>query len=126
MAGPRASRHRLAPSAAGDATERHPVGGSLCLAGCVLTMATLMCGRQESRESCQLVPREVTFIVTRIRRGGYVFITRVSDHRPRHVHVLANGRLVAKWDLEHGRPLAGLPSQRLVKLIEELQREGKL
>jgi len=38
--------------------------------------------------------------VSKIRRGGYVFVTWVGDHPPRHVHVYRDGELVAKWDLD--------------------------
>jgi hypothetical protein len=50
--------------------------------------------------------------VPKIRRGGYIFIARKSDHPPRHVHVYRNGRLVVKWDLENRTPMKGKASQR--------------
>ena len=61
-----------------------------------------------------------------MRRGGYVFITRVSDHPPRHVHVLRDGRLVLKWNLDRHRRMAGVPTAMLVALIRELESEGLL
>lgn len=64
--------------------------------------------------------------MTRARCGGYVFITRVSDHPPRHVHVLRDGRLVRKWNLDRHRPMAGVPTAKLVALIRELESEGLL
>jgi hypothetical protein len=64
--------------------------------------------------------------VTKVRRGGYVFLTWKGDHPPRHVHVLRAGRLVLNWDLELGRPMLGSATGRLVALIRELQREGQL
>jgi len=64
--------------------------------------------------------------MSKIRRGGYVFWTSVADHSPRHVHVFRDDRLVLKWDLEHERALRGLGNRRLLRLIAELQREGKL
>jgi hypothetical protein len=64
--------------------------------------------------------------VTRIRRGGYVFLTWSGDHPPRHVHVLRHGRLVLKWDLERGRPMQGLVPAKLVALVRELEEEGLL
>ena len=64
--------------------------------------------------------------MTKIRRGGYVFITWKGDHAPRHVHILRDGRPVAKWDLELGRPMQGFASARLVALIRELEEEGLL
>ncbi len=64
--------------------------------------------------------------MVRIRRGGYVFVTWKSDHAPRHVHVLRDGRLVLKWDLEKGGPISGTPTRRLIKLIAELESKGLL
>ena len=64
--------------------------------------------------------------MTRIRRGGYVFITWSGDHPPRHVHVLRDGRLVLKWDLERGRPMHGFAPAKLVALVRELEEEGLL
>jgi Domain of unknown function (DUF4160) len=64
--------------------------------------------------------------VPKIRRGGYVFIARRSDHPPRHVHVYREGRLVVKWDLENHRAMKGKGSARILVLIRELEREGRL
>jgi len=64
--------------------------------------------------------------VGKIRRGGYVFVTWKADHSPRHVHVYRDGRLVVKWDLDHGQPMKGQASKRLRELIEALDREGEL
>jgi hypothetical protein len=64
--------------------------------------------------------------VTKIRHGGYVFITWAGDHNPRHVHVYRDGRLVAKWDLENGRPIGVEVSGRLRRFISELVEEGRL
>ena len=58
----------------------------------------------------------------KIRRGGFIFIARKSDHPPRHVHVYGNGRLVVKWDLENRLP----PSAKVIELIEQLEAEGQL
>lgn len=64
--------------------------------------------------------------MSKVRRGGYVFLSRRSDHPPRHVHVYRNGRLVVKWDLENRLPMKGRPSRRVVEAIEELEAEGRL
>ena len=55
-----------------------------------------------------------------------MFVSWIGDHAPRHVHVYRDGVLVVKWDLESWRPMQGEASRRLLKLIEELEREGKL
>ena len=62
----------------------------------------------------------------KIRRGGFVLLAWKGDHSPRHVHVYRNGRLVLKWDLDNGLPMKGKVTARIVRLIEELQREGAL
>jgi hypothetical protein len=64
--------------------------------------------------------------VSKIRRGGYVFLTWKGDHSPRHVHVYRNGSLVLKWNLEDRAPMAGTPSRRVLELIAELEIEGLL
>lgn len=64
--------------------------------------------------------------MTKVRRGGYVFLTRLSDHPPRHVHVYAKERLVLKWDLEESREIWGTPAPALLDIIRDLQREGRL
>ena len=62
----------------------------------------------------------------KVRRGGYIFIARRSDHPPRHVHVYRNGRLVVKWDLESKKPMKGEVSAKILELIEQLEAEGWL
>jgi len=64
--------------------------------------------------------------VPKIRRGGYVFIARRSDHPPRHVPVYRSGRLVVKWDLENEKPMKGRASTKLLELIRQLEAEGRL
>jgi hypothetical protein len=64
--------------------------------------------------------------VGKIRRGGYVFVSWIGDHTPRHVHVYRDGTLVVKWDLENRQPMKGEASRRILKLIEELESEGNL
>jgi hypothetical protein len=64
--------------------------------------------------------------VTKVRRGGYVFLRWSGDHPPRHVHVLRNGRLIVKWNLDAGVAMRGNAGRRLVELIHRLEREGRL
>ena len=64
--------------------------------------------------------------MTRIRRGGYVFLTWIGDHSPRHVHVYRDGQLVVKWDLENWLPMQGQATRRILNLIRELEAEGLL
>ncbi len=62
----------------------------------------------------------------KIRRNGYVLLTWISDHAPRHVHVYRNGGFVVKWDLENGRPMRGDAPRELIEIIADLEREGLL
>jgi hypothetical protein len=64
--------------------------------------------------------------VGKIRRGNYIFRTSIGDHRPRHVHVYKESKLVLKWDLETDTPMRGRANTRLLALIHQLTREGKL
>jgi hypothetical protein len=62
----------------------------------------------------------------KIRAGGYIFVTWIGDHEPRHVHVFKDGQFVAKWDLDNGVELEGRASRRVRRLIGRLQQEGRL
>jgi hypothetical protein len=66
------------------------------------------------------------FIVSKKRRGGYVFLGWKGDHAPRHVHVYRQGRLIVKWDLDNARTMQGSMTRRIKELIDELDREGEL
>ena len=60
------------------------------------------------------------------RIGGYVFVTWVGDHHPRHVHVFRNQRLVLKWNLDDDVAMFGKITGRLCRLIRALRKSGKL
>lgn len=62
----------------------------------------------------------------KIRRGGYVFLSWIGDHSPRHVHVYKDGSLVVKWDLDDQVAMKGQVTARIRRLIAELVEEGKL
>ena len=49
--------------------------------------------------------------MSKIRRGGYIFLTWKGDHPPRHVHVYRDGKLVVKWDLDNKTPMKGEASR---------------
>jgi hypothetical protein len=55
-----------------------------------------------------------------------VFITWKGDHPPRHVHVYRDGTLVLKWNLEDRVPMYGKATQRVLRLIADLESEGLL
>ena len=64
--------------------------------------------------------------MTRIRRGGYLFVTWIGDHLPRHVHVYRDGELMVKWDLENRRTMKGEATRHVLQLIDALEAEGRL
>ena len=64
--------------------------------------------------------------MSKIRRGGYVFVTWIGDHAPGHVHVYRGEKLVLKWDLRNGAAMKGKPTPKILALIAELQNEGRL
>ena len=68
----------------------------------------------------------VTSALGKERRGGYVFVSWIGDHSPRHGHVYRNGRLVLKWDLDHRTVMKGRETRRLRKLIADLEKEQLL
>ena len=64
--------------------------------------------------------------MSRIRRGGYLFVTWAGDHSPRHVHVFRDRKLVVKWDLEHGVPMKGAANRKVLRVLADLESEGLL
>ncbi len=64
--------------------------------------------------------------MSKVRRGGYVFVTWKGDHAPRHVHVYRDGVLIVKWDLDNQQPMVGKVTRRIRVLLEQLKFEGAL
>ena len=64
----------------------------------------------------------------RVRRGGYVITWWIGDHAPRHVHVRnAKGVALGRIDLATHKSLKGWkPPKDLVKILEDLEKEGRL
>jgi hypothetical protein len=62
----------------------------------------------------------------KVRRGGFIFVTWKGDHPPRHVHVYRDGRLIVKWNLEDHVAMKGMATDRILRLVAELQEEGAL
>ncbi len=62
----------------------------------------------------------------KIKRGGYQLFTWIGDHPPKHVHVLKDGKLIVKWDLEKGEEMEGVANSQIKRIIKELQKEGLL
>ena len=62
----------------------------------------------------------------KLRRGGYVFVWWKGDHAPRHVHVYRDGKLVVKWDVDHGCAMRGRAPRRVLELLYELETEDLL
>jgi hypothetical protein len=66
--------------------------------------------------------------VARIRRGGYIFVSWIGDHPPRHVHVFAdNGKFVGRVNLESLLSITGeAVDEKILEVIRELKKEGRL
>ena len=64
--------------------------------------------------------------MSRVRRGGYLFVVWKGDHSPRHVHVYRDGKLVVKWNLDNWIAMEGSASARVRRLISELENEALL
>lgn len=62
----------------------------------------------------------------KIKRGGYIFLTWIGDHDPKHVHVYRDKKLICKWDLMNQKVMVGKISKKILKCIQELDAEGKL
>ena len=64
----------------------------------------------------------------KVRRGGYVFEWWIGDHPPRHVHVSdSNGKLLGRMAVETMQPIdPWRPLRKVLEIIEELQKEGRL
>jgi len=64
----------------------------------------------------------------RIRKGGYIIKWFIGDHAPRHVHIeTPDGKLLGRLNLETMTGVEGWqPSRKLLKVIAEIQREGRL
>jgi hypothetical protein len=68
------------------------------------------------------------FGMGRVCRGGYIIKWFIGDHTPRHVHVeRESGQLVGRLDLERMTGMEGWqPDRKLLQIIQELRREGRL
>jgi hypothetical protein len=64
--------------------------------------------------------------VGKLRRGGYIFLSWIGDHSPKHVHVYRDGKLIVKWDLDNKKAMKGKATRTIVELIKELESEGLL
>ena len=68
----------------------------------------------------------VTCPMSKIRREGYIFLSWIGDHSPKHVHVYKDGKLIVKWDLENWMAMKGKPNRTILNLIRDLIKEGLL
>ena len=64
----------------------------------------------------------------RIPRGGYIFISWIGDHPPRHVHVYDDdANFVTRMNLETMHPMDVFKGdKRIADLIRDPQQEGRL
>ncbi len=64
----------------------------------------------------------------RVRRGGYIIKWFIGDHHPRHVHIeTQSGKLIGRLNLD---TMSGMedwqPGKKLLQIIVDLQKEGRL
>ena len=66
--------------------------------------------------------------MAKVRRGGYIIFWWIGDHEPRHVHVRTEkGQKLGRVEVATKRGMEGwTPPRDLVKILEDLQREGRL
>ena len=62
----------------------------------------------------------------KLKRGGYIFMSWIGDHSPKHVHIYNDKGFLLKWDLERSKPIEGKASKKLIRMIQALVEEGKL
>jgi hypothetical protein len=64
----------------------------------------------------------------KVRRGGYIIEWFIGDHRPRHVHVYTDKReRIGRLDVDQMLGVEGwTPDAKLIKLITDLKKEGRL
>ncbi|MGA2052431.1 MAG: DUF4160 domain-containing protein [Opitutales bacterium] len=64
----------------------------------------------------------------KVRRGGYIIFWWKGDHEPRHVHVrTSGGRKLGRVNLDTMLGMEGwTPDRKLVAIIEQLKREGRV
>jgi hypothetical protein len=53
-------------------------------------------------------------------------VTWSGDHEPHHVHVYRDDELILKWGLDSRDVMEGHATRRIVRLIRELELEGRL
>lgn len=76
--------------------------------------------------TCQVLPWEVAFRLTKFRPDGFIFLAWKNDHAPRHVHVYRDGKLVLRWNLTEWCPMAGRATREILDIIRQLEAEGRL
>ena len=64
----------------------------------------------------------------KVRRGGYIIKWFIGDHPPRHLHVCdSDEKLLGRLNLETMMGIEGWqPSKKLLQIVADLQREGRL
>jgi hypothetical protein len=62
----------------------------------------------------------------KIRRGNFIILSWKGDHSPRHVHVYQNGKLLVKWDLENRQAMKGRANAKVLRILDDLMKEGLL
>ena len=74
-----------------------------------------------------MLPFKVSFVMGKIRRGGYIFLYWIGDHLPKHVHVYKDRQLIAKVRLDSELTLiSGKINKSIRKNLIALVKEGLL
>lgn len=60
------------------------------------------------------------------KRAGYIFIFRLNDHEPRHVHIYKDKLEIAKWNLDNWCLMSGKVNRRIKKALSQLRKDGFL
>jgi len=61
----------------------------------------------------------------RIKRGNYIFVTWIGDHG-HHVHVWKDSDLILKWDIDTEQIISGKINRKLLKILRDLKKEGRI
>ena len=63
----------------------------------------------------------------KVRRGGYIFLWWIGDHKPRHVHVYRDNTLVTRINLDTMEAM-DMPrvERKILDIIRDLKSEGRL
>lgn len=62
----------------------------------------------------------------KIRRGGYIIYFWIGDHEPKHIHVLKEGKFIAKVRQSDLAPIEGKINKKLKRILKSLKEENRI